>query len=85
MDGVICTNRARFRDGLDKGFRYFGLLATDLDAYGRDLEYNLVDLLVEMTKEKGDYNIGLRSVIRARQAKQRFFGHTRNKILIVNR
>lgn len=51
-----------FRNGLDKGFRYFGLLATDLGAYGRDLGHNLVDLLVELTKEKGDYKIGLRNI-----------------------
>ena len=58
IDSII----SEFRDGLDKGFRYFGLLATDLGAYGRDLGYNLVDLLTEMTKEKGDYKIGLRNV-----------------------
>lgn len=51
-----------FRNGLDKGFRYFGLLATDLGAYGRDIGQNLVDLLVELTKEKGDYKIGLRNI-----------------------
>lgn len=53
---------AEFQDGLDKGFRYFGLLGTDLGAYGRDLGHNLVDLLVELTKEKGDYKIGLRNI-----------------------
>jgi tRNA A37 methylthiotransferase MiaB len=47
---------------LGKGFRYFGLLATDLGAYGRDLGCSLVDLLVELAKEKGDYRIGLRNV-----------------------
>ena len=51
-----------FRNGLKKGYRYFGLLATDLGAYGRDRGCNLVDLLVELTKEKGDYKIGLRNV-----------------------
>ena len=53
---------AEFQDGLEKGFRYFSLLATDIGAYGRDLGCNLVDLLVELTKEKGDYKIGLRNV-----------------------
>jgi len=52
---------AEFHDGLEKGFRYFCLLATDSGAYGRDLGCNLVDLLVELTKEKGDYKIGLRN------------------------
>ena len=47
---------------MDKSFRYFGLLSTDLGAYGRDLGHNLVDLLVELTKEKGDYKIGLRNI-----------------------
>lgn len=53
---------SEFKDGLDKGYRYFSLLATDLGAYGRDLGHNLVDLLVEITKKKGDYKIGLRNV-----------------------
>lgn len=51
-----------FHEGLDNGFRYFGLLGTDLGSYGRDLGINLVDLLGELTKEKGDYKIGLRNV-----------------------
>ena len=51
-----------FRHGLNKGFRYFGLLGTEVGAYGRDLGYTLVDLLAEMTKEKGNYKIGLRNV-----------------------
>jgi MiaB/RimO family radical SAM methylthiotransferase len=51
-----------FRNGLKKGFRHLSLLGTDLGAYGRDLGYNLADLLVEMTKEKGEYKIGLRNV-----------------------
>ena len=53
---------AEFQDGLKRGYRYFCLLATDSGAYGRDLGYNLVDLLVELTKEKGDYKIGIRNV-----------------------
>jgi threonylcarbamoyladenosine tRNA methylthiotransferase CDKAL1 len=57
IEGII----SEFRDGLNKGFRYFSLLATDLGAYGRDLGCNLVNLLTEMTKEKGDYKIGLRN------------------------
>lgn len=53
---------SEFRDGLDRGFRYFSLLATDLGAYGRDLGINLVDLLNAILKEKGDYKIGLRNI-----------------------
>lgn len=58
----IDENVSEFRDGLNKGFRYFGLLATDLGAYGKDIGHNLVDLLTELTKEKGDYRIGLRNI-----------------------
>jgi tRNA A37 methylthiotransferase MiaB len=58
----IETILVEFRHGLNKGFRYFGLLGTDVGAYGRDLRYTLVDLLAEMTKERGNYKIGLRNV-----------------------
>jgi len=53
---------SEFRNGLKQGYRYFGLLGTDVGAYGRDIGHNLVDLLTELTKEKGDYKIGLRNV-----------------------
>jgi MiaB/RimO family radical SAM methylthiotransferase len=58
----IETILVEFRQGLNKGFRYFGLLGTDVGAYGRDLGYTLVDLLAEMTKERGNYKFGLRNV-----------------------
>jgi len=58
----IETVLAEFRHGLNKGYRYFGLLGTDVGAYGRDLGYTLVDLLAEMRKERGNYKIGLRNV-----------------------
>jgi MiaB/RimO family radical SAM methylthiotransferase len=51
-----------FRVGLSKGYRYFGLLGTDVGAYGKDSGHNLVELLTELTKEKGDYKIGLRNL-----------------------
>ena len=51
-----------FKDGLRRGFQEFSLLGTDLGPQGRDLGYNLVDLLQEMVKEKGEYRIGLRNV-----------------------
>jgi MiaB/RimO family radical SAM methylthiotransferase len=53
---------SEFREGLNKGFRYFGLLGTDVGAYGKDIGHNLVDLLTHLTKEKGDYKIGLRNI-----------------------
>ena len=58
----IETILVEFRHGLNKGFRYFGLLGTEVGAYGRDLGYTLVDLLAEMTKERGNYKIGIRNV-----------------------
>lgn len=51
-----------FKNGLNKGFRYFGLLATDLGAYGQDNGQTLVDLLAALTKIKGDFKIGLRNI-----------------------
>ena len=51
-----------FQHGIEKGFKLFYLLGTDLGAYGQDLGYNLSDLLKEMVKEKGDYKIGIRNL-----------------------
>jgi tRNA A37 methylthiotransferase MiaB len=51
-----------FRYGLGKGYKEFSLLGTDLGGQGRDLGYNLCDLLNELLKEKGDYKIGIRNV-----------------------
>jgi MiaB/RimO family radical SAM methylthiotransferase len=51
-----------FSEGLASGSQHFGLLATDLGAYGRDQGNTLVDLLNEMTKKPGDYHIGLRNI-----------------------
>ena len=53
---------SEFKEGLKKGYSNFSLIGTDLGAYGRDIGYTLVDLLREMTKEKGDFKIGLRNV-----------------------
>jgi tRNA A37 methylthiotransferase MiaB len=52
---------AAFRDGLRRGYRYFGLLGTDVGAYGQDIGHNLPELLDVITKEKGNY-IGLRNI-----------------------
>lgn len=51
-----------FKDGLDRGYKEFSLLATDLGPHGRDLSYTLADLLQEMVKIDDDYRIGLRNV-----------------------
>ena len=51
-----------FEDGLSKGFKEFALLGTDVGSYGRDQDTNLVDLLREMVKRKGDYEIKMRNI-----------------------
>lgn len=51
-----------FKDGLSQGFKYFNLLATELGAYGREQNLTLVDLLSLLTKEKGNYRLGLRNI-----------------------
>lgn len=51
-----------FRKGIEKGFKLFYLLGTDLGAYGQDLGYNLADLLKEIVKEIGDYKVGIRNI-----------------------
>lgn len=51
-----------FEDGLSKGFKEFALLGTDVGSYGRDQDTNLVDLLHEMVKRKGDYEIKIRNI-----------------------
>jgi tRNA A37 methylthiotransferase MiaB len=51
-----------FKSGLSLGFKEFSLLGTDLGPYGRDLGYNLADLITKMVNEKGDFKIGLRNI-----------------------
>jgi len=51
-----------FKAGLSLGFKEFSLLGTDLGPYGRDLGYNLADLITKMVKERGDFKIGLRNI-----------------------
>jgi MiaB/RimO family radical SAM methylthiotransferase len=51
-----------FKAGLSLGFKKFSLLGTDLGPYGKDLGYNLADLLTKMVNEKGDFKIGLRNI-----------------------
>jgi MiaB/RimO family radical SAM methylthiotransferase len=51
-----------FKAGLSRGFKEFRLLGTDLGPYGRDLGYNLADLLTKMVNEQGDFRIGLRNI-----------------------
>ncbi|MBN2259285.1 MAG: radical SAM protein, partial [Clostridiales bacterium] len=53
---------SELRNGLRSGYRYFGLLATDLGAYGRDLGVDLADLLLRLVAEEGDFKIGIRNI-----------------------
>ncbi|MDY6835775.1 MAG: radical SAM protein [Chloroflexota bacterium] len=50
-----------FRSGLNRGFGKFSLMGTDLGVQGMDLGYNLKDLLAEMVKEEGDFDISIRN------------------------
>ncbi|MGD0451254.1 MAG: MiaB/RimO family radical SAM methylthiotransferase [Candidatus Bathyarchaeia archaeon] len=52
---------AEFQQGLQKGFKNFSLMGTDLGSYGVDFGSNLVDLLKELTSQKGDFKISLRN------------------------
>lgn len=53
---------SEFRTGLEKGYKKFSLIGTDVGAYGRDIDYTLIDLLSEMIKENGSYKIGIRNI-----------------------
>ncbi|MCB4792851.1 MAG: MiaB/RimO family radical SAM methylthiotransferase [Elusimicrobia bacterium] len=48
-----------FAYALEQGHKKLGLTGGDLWAYGKDLETNLVDLLNEIIKLKGEYKIAL--------------------------
>jgi len=53
---------AEFNLGLQKGFKNFVLLGTDLGSYGVDIGSNLVELLRVLVGLKGDFQISLRNV-----------------------
>jgi len=50
------------KKGLEKNYKEFGLIGSDVGAYGRDLGTNLVILLREIIKMKGDFKIRLRNI-----------------------
>jgi threonylcarbamoyladenosine tRNA methylthiotransferase MtaB len=52
----------QFREGLQKGFKYFSLMGTDLGSYGSDLNCSLTDLLKALVKEDGVFKINLRNI-----------------------
>lgn len=51
-----------FEEGLEKDYNEFGLIGTDVGAYGKDQGADLVTLLKELLKNKGDYKIKLRNI-----------------------
>lgn len=51
-----------FRYGLKQGYKEFVLSADDVGSYGRDIDTNLIRLLEEILKEKGDYKIHIRYI-----------------------
>ena len=51
-----------FEQGLEKDYKEFALIGTDLGAYGRDQGTNLVTLLKELLKKEGDYKVKLRNI-----------------------
>lgn len=53
---------AEFKEGLDKGYKEFALLGTDLGPYGVDLGTDLVALLKELISFEDDYKIKLRNI-----------------------
>jgi len=54
--------KEELKKGYAAGFSEFILIGTDVGAYGIDLGVNLVELLEEITKEQGDYKIGIRNL-----------------------
>ena len=51
-----------FQLGLQKGFKNFSLMGTDLGSYGVDFGGNLVDLLKVLISQEGAFKISLRNV-----------------------
>ncbi|MBN1493530.1 MAG: radical SAM protein [Candidatus Omnitrophica bacterium] len=51
-----------FENGLRQGYKKIFLIGTDVGAYGRDEGHTLVDLLREMIRREGDYEIMLRNL-----------------------
>jgi len=54
--------KKEFKEGLKKNYKEFALIGTDVGSYGRDIGTDLVSLLKELIKNKGEYTIKLRNV-----------------------
>jgi len=48
---------SEFKNGLRKGYKFFIIASDDVGSYGIDKGYNLIDLLDNITRIKGDYKI----------------------------
>ena len=51
-----------FEEGLQRGYKKFALIGTEVGAYGKDLKTDLIVLLKELISRKGDYKISLRNL-----------------------
>lgn len=51
-----------FEEGLEKNYREFALIGSDLGSFGRDRGTDLVCLLRELLKREGDYSIRIRNI-----------------------
>ena len=58
MDFII----KEFKQGLDKGYRDFALVGTDIGDYGKDLGIDLLDLLEKLVTHKEQFTLRLRNV-----------------------
>lgn len=58
IDSVV----REFEQGLSKGYSDFALIGTEVGSYGRDRGTNLIALLWELLKKRGDYKIKVRNV-----------------------
>lgn len=58
LDGV----RAEFQRGLDEGYRHIALIGTDIADYGKDIGFDLIDLLRPLVALPGDFHIRLRNL-----------------------
>lgn len=54
--------KGEFEDGLAKGYTDFTLIATDVGSYGLDRGDTLADLLDELTRIPGDFQIRIRNM-----------------------
>jgi tRNA A37 methylthiotransferase MiaB len=54
--------KREFMEGLECGFTDFSLIATDVGSYGLDRGNNLADLLEQLTRIPGKYQLGIRNI-----------------------